>query len=112
MAKNNVEYNCMISFFESDGITARLMTGKTLSAAMRRPDEPNSPGAIVFTLTIGDGLVIQGSPNDNKVLMTVSTVRMRTLAPITYSFDIINVVSSDQWLTEGSYEFYVEQGSN
>jgi len=114
MATNNADFNCLFTFFQSDGVTPLYLTVDGASGSEKLNMEAwlrRSPlGAVVATFTTADYLEILDAPSDNQLFLGVPFTVMETLAAAVYSSDIIALISSTSRLGYGSFLLPVEQG--
>jgi hypothetical protein len=119
MAFNNVDFNCMFSFFETDGTTPLYLTVDGQSGSEPLDMEMwlrQSPGGVVnaqFTTdpVTNPGLSVLAAPNDNQLFWTVPFAKMNTLPANLYYADVIALISDTSRLGYGAFLFPVDQGA-
>jgi hypothetical protein len=119
MASNNVDFNGLFTFRQSDGVTPLYLTVDGQSGSEPLDMEMwlrQSPGGVInaqFTtdLVTNPGLSVLPAPDDYKLFWTVPFVTMKTLPANLYYSDIIALISDTSRLGYGAFLFPVDQGA-
>lgn len=119
MARNDVDFDYVFSFFQEDGTTPLYLTTTGVTGGPKLEFQafwaPYPIGGIVLSLytdKAGDGTIaVLDSPNDYQIYMNVPSDKMADLPAQTYTIEFNSPDSDDPPLEGyGTYQVCVTQG--